>query len=639
MIVSMNISLTTNSLLCRPRLIAGLLGFITLFVFLPTLSYDFVNLDDNYYVYDNPLVLKGLSLRGMQYAFTQNVVGNWAPLTILSYELDATLFGAGSAGFHCTNVVLHSAAATLLWIALARMTGCRGLSAVATLLFAIHPLRVESVAWVSQRKDVLSVFFLSLSLIAYERYCRAPAPRRYCVLAAAFLASLLSKSTLVVLPVLLLLLDVWPLGRINVFGIAQPERCDRVVSPYPSRPYRMIFAEKIPLLAISLIFSAITLQTQTEAIDIDMPFWEARLPNAVYATAMYGLNTLYPVSLQPMYPHPGVSGWPFGMLLACATSITACIGLAVAFARRLPAVPVGLAWFIVSLLPVVGLVAQQGLQSHADRYTYVPHVGLWVGIVWGVAELARRLRLTPLAITTALAALIATFVILDQWQLSHWRNSISLWSHAIAIDPGNPVAHCKLANALRDVGQLDAAESHYRKALNSHLALEDHPASISARNNLSVLLVARGKLAEARQHLQQGRGSMQSDIESLLELSMLLLATGKTAEAAEATKEAIMIAPTDARAYFLHGRALANQDLMEPAIESYQRALELDLENIQIRNDLATLLTRQKRFDEAIPLYRSIIDRDPAADVPRRNLARALEEQARNAQQESQSSP
>ena len=635
MIREMYISRAIKSMLNRPLLTASMLGLFTLFIFLPAASYDFVNWDDNGYVYDNPAVLGGLSLRGAQHAFTHAAVGHWAPLTILSYQLDATLFGPGPAGFHCTNIMLHSAAVALLWIALAGMTGCPGLSAAATLLFAVHPLRVESVAWVSERKDVLSLFFLALSLLAYERYCRSPCPRRFLTLVTAVLAGLLSKATLVTLPVLLMLLDVWPLGRITVPGLGCPTRCDGVVSPYASRSWGMLLAEKMPLLVISLIFSVITVQAQGNAgcIDTDMTFWETRLPNAVYAVAMHGLNTLYPLYLQPVYLHPGVSGTPFGLLLGSAAFIIACIGLAVACARRVPAVPVGLAWFLVSLLPSLGVVAQQGIQSHADRHTYVPHIGLCVAMVWGVAELAKRLRLPAWILPTALTAVVAALVMLDQWQLSHWRNGINLWSHAIAIDPSNPFAQCKLANALRDIGQFDAAESHYRRALKAE------PTYITASNNLAVLLVNRGKIDEARQHLQQRRDSKQSDTEPLLQLSFLLLNAGKAAEAMEATREAIEITPTDARAYFLHGRALANQDLMEPAIESYQRALELDLENIQIRNDLATLLTRQKRYDEAIPLYRSIIERDPAADVPRRNLARALEEQARNAQQESQSSP
>ena len=269
----------------------------------------------------------------------------------------------------------------------------------------------------------------------------------------------------------------------------------------------------------------------------------------------------------------------------------------------------------------------------------MPHVGLCVAIVWSAAELVKLPRLPAWALPTTLAAVVTTLLILTQWQLSHWRNSITLWSHAIAIDPSNPISHGKLADSLKDIGQFGAAELHYRKALGSRLALKDDPAWISARNNLAVVLVASGKIAEARQHLKQSRGWAQSDVDSVLELSLLLLGSGNAAEAAKSTREAIELSPGDARAYFLHGRALANQGLLEAAAEAYKQALQIDPENIQTLNDFATLLARQKRFDEAIPIYRSIIARDPSAEAPRRNLARALEEQARHAQQESQPSP
>jgi len=453
------------------------------------------------------------------------------------------------------------------------------------------------------------------------------------MLATAMLAGLLAKATLVTLPVLFVLLDTWPLGRIIFPGMDRPIRCDDSVSPYPSLSMRTLLAEKMPLLVMSLILSVITLRTQAEAVQTEIPFWQARLPNAVYATAMYGIQTLYPVSLQPVYLHPGVSTRPFGLLAGCAAANIACVWLAVGCARRAPAVPVGLAWFVVSLLPVLGVVAQQGVQSHADRFTYIPHIGLSMAIVWGVAELARRLHSPPWAIPTALTAVIVTFVALDQQQLSHWRNPIALWSHTIAIDPGNPLAHCKLANSLKDLGRFDEAETRYRTAL------EVDPGWIPARNNLAALLVARGKLAEARQHLQQSSDSKQINPELLLELGFLFLANDRVAEAADAAEEAITLAPANAKVYFLHGSALAKLGLLEQAREAYERALQIDPEDIRIRNDLATVLTRQKRFDEAIPLYRSIIDRDPAAEVPRRNLERALEEQARNAQQKSQSTP
>lgn len=614
---------------------AGLLGLAVFSVFLPAVTFDFVNWDDNVYVYNNPLVLGGLSLRGVHAAFTRIVEVNWVPLTIVSYQLDATLFGPGPAGFHSTNILLHSTAAALLWIALARMTGCPGRSAAAMLLFAIHPLRVESVAWISERKDVLSGFFLALSLYTYDRYCRDPVPRRYLLVAVAMLASLLSKPILVTLPVLLLLLDGWPLNRISVPGVGRPARCDGMASPYPSLPFRKAIAEKLPLLVMSLIFTAITMRAQAKVIqsELDMPFLGARLPNAVQAIAAYGQTTFWPTSLHPLYLHQGMATASDWLLLAYAASITGCIGLAAAAARVVPAVPIGLAWFLVSLLPVLGVVAQQGRQSHADRFTYVPHIGLSIAIVWGAVELAKRLRFPPWVLPTLLTAVVSTFVILDQCQLSHWRDSISLWSHVIAVEPSSPIAHCQLGVALRDRGLPGEAESHFRQALDADSAFQP------AHNNLASLLAAGGDFAKARQQLEQALRYTQRDGVTLTYMGMLLLTDGRAAEASEAAKSAIDVDPSYALAHYLQGKSLAEQGLVEPAIEAYNRALNLDPESGEIGNDLATLLARLKRFDEAIRLYRSIINRDPTAEVPRRNLAKAMKEQAGSARQERQFSP
>ena len=623
------------SLLHNPRMMAGLLGLAVFLVFLPAVTFDFVNWDDNVYVYSNPLVLNGLSLRGVHAVFTRIVEVNWIPLTFVSYQLDATLFGPGPAGFHSTNIVLHSAATALLWIALARMTGCPGRSAAAMLLFAIHPLRVESVAWVSERKDVLSGFFLALSLYAYDRYCRDPVPRRYLLVAVAMLAGLLSKPILVTLPVLLLLLDAWPLHRISVPGVGCPARCDGTASPYPTLAFRKAIAEKLPLLVISLIFAAITMQSQAQAIqsEADMPFLEARLPNAVQAIVAYGQKTFWPTSLHVLYLHPGVataSGW---LWLGYAASITGCIGLAAAAARVVPAVPIGCAWFLVSLLPVLGLVAQQGCQSYADRFTYVPHIGLSIAIVWGTVELARQLRFPHWVLPALLTAVASTFVILDQWQLFHWRDSISLWNHAIAIEPSSPTAHCHLGVALRDRGLHREAESHFRQALDAD------PGFLLAHNNLAAMLAARGNFAAARQQLEQAVRYPQRDAVTLTHLGTLFLAEGKAAEASEAARGALDLDSSYASAHYIQGKSLAEQGFVEPAIEAYTKALKLDPESGQIGNDLATLLARLKRFDEAIPLYRSIVNRDPTDEIARRNLAKAMQEQAHGARQERHSMP
>ena len=618
----------------NPAFVALTVAVLAFLVFLPAANYAFVNWDDDRYVTDNPLVLSGLSSAGVQRAFTDVVFFNWAPLTILSYQLDATLFGKEPWGFHVTNVLLHAISAACVYLVLACMSSCPGRSVTVALLFALHPLRVESVAWIAERKDCLSVLFLLLACMAYERYCRRPAAWRYSLVFAAMLASLLSKATAVTLPGLLLLLDVWPLGRLSALGMGGPVRGDGSPSPYPVRPWRDVFIEKLPLLGLAMVFAAVTLRTQQEAIqtEIDMPFWTARFPNAMCATTWYIAKTFWPSGLHPVYRHTGVDGRPIWLVLGCTASCAAFVGVAAVTARRLPAVTIGLVWFAVSLLPVLGLVAQQGFQAHADRFTYVPHVGLLIALVWGGWEIAKRFGCSPRFIASVVVLAATACAIRCESQLPIWQNSESLWNHVLALDPRSPVAHYNLGRALEDRGHSEAAAVHYAQALAAD------PAWLPARNNLAAILIERGQIVEARPHVERAlRG--ERDPQTFINLGMLLLAEDGPAEAEAAASTAIAIDPTNATAYFLFGRTLSAQGHMEQAIAAYRQAALLNPDHVPARNNLANVLARLGRFDEAIPLYRSILDRDPGADVARRNLARALEGRARETASESSPSP
>ena len=447
----------------RPWIVALLLGLVTLAVFLPVVRCGFVNWDDGPYVTRNPLVLDGLSAEGVRRACTEVVFGNWAPLTILSYQLDVSLFGRDPWGFHLTNAVLHAASTALLYLVLVRMTGAPGRSGFATLLFAVHPLRVESVAWIAERKDVASVLFLMLALVAYERYCRAPSAGRLAAVAAAMLGSLLCKPTLVTLPVLLLLLDVWPLGRLELPGVGRPERFDGAL-PYPTRPWRLVLAEKLPLLGLSLLFVAITLRVQSAAIleEDAMPLVAERIPNAIHAVNWYVWKTFWPTGLCPF--HRTVGGdLPLAVLGGCAASLVFAGAVAWKLARTRPFVAWGLLWFLVSLLPVLGLV-QTGLQGAGDRFSYVPHVGLLVALVWAAADWAGRLRLPRGAAVAAAAAVVLLLAFLTLRRIPMWTDSETLWTTTLREDPGNFLAHLKFANHLVAARRLREAEPHYRAA-------------------------------------------------------------------------------------------------------------------------------------------------------------------------------
>ena len=469
----------------RPGLVAATIGLVTLALFLPAVWCGFVNWDDGRYVYDNPLVLGGLSAAAARHAFTDVVFSNWAPLTILSYQLDATLFGTGPAGFHATNVLVHAVSASLLYLALVRMTGAAGPSAVAALLFALHPLRVESVVWIAERKDVLSVLFLMLALLAYERYCRSPGIGRYAAVAAAMLGSLLCKSTLVTLPALLLLLDVWPLGRVAVPGVGRPLRGGGSPAPYAALSWRQAVLEKIPLFVLSIVFAAITLGVQAGAIQGEeaMPLLAARIPNAIYAGNWYLWKTIWPTGLCPFHRHVGAD-LPLGLLAALAANLVALAAVGWKLARPLPFLAWGLAWFAVAALPMLGIV-QAGFQGCGDRFTYVPHIGLVTAAVWAVAALARRLRLPGAWLTAATALLCVALSVGTLRQIRIWSNSETLWTSMLRQDPANFMAHLKLANYLVAAGRLREAEPHYRAAVEH--APNDRPGHVCRMTALANL--------------------------------------------------------------------------------------------------------------------------------------------------------
>lgn len=435
-------------------------------VFLPAVACGFVNWDDGHYVYGNAAVQQGLSVRTFVDAWTTVTFCNWAPLTTLSYLLDATIYGVRPWGFHLTNVVLHAATCGLLYMALVGLTGAHGRSFVATLLFALHPLRVESVVWVAERKDVLSVFFLPLALLAYERYCRRPSWQGYAAVAAAMTASLLAKATLVTLPVLLLLLDFWPLRRCASVpwvagGPATDGRTDAVAPRGPQWPWTRLVAEKVPLLVISLVFIAITLATQEEATQEEwrVPLLPVRLPLGLWSVVRYLGMTLWPVGLHPSYCHPGPDGVTPAVLIGSVAGVMAVVGCAAAAWRACPAVTVGLAWYMVALTPVLGIVKQQGFQSHADRFTYVPHIGLAVAVVWLCADLAvrRGIRTRMLAVITA--TVLAGFIVADERQIGRWRDTETLWQWVLAVEPTNDHGGQYLAAHYARAGEWERAQA------------------------------------------------------------------------------------------------------------------------------------------------------------------------------------
>jgi hypothetical protein len=440
----------------RAALIAGGIFLGTLLLFAPVLRHEWLNYDDDVYITSSPEVRSGLSPRGVAWAFTSFHGANWFPLTRLSWMLDVELFGEDPAGFHATGALLHAAASAVLFAAFWRMTGDPWRSAVVAGVFAWHPLHVESVAWAAARKDPLSGLFFALCLLAWSTAgVRPPSRRRIGIVFALLALGLMSKPTLVTLPFVLLLLDDWPLRRLRRGG--DPTRFDPAA-------LRRALVEKLPLFALVAVACVVVFAAQHAGgtvVELERLPLGVRAANAVAACASYLGRAVWPSELAVFYPHPGAT-LPTSRVVASAALVAALTIGALAVARRRPWFPVGWLWYLGTLVPVLGLV-QVGAQAMADRYTYLPLIGLAVALAWGVPELAGpRLRR---AVGFAAAAWLAGLAAQSAVQLGHWRDSESLFRHALAVTERNHVAHAHLGAALLERGDAAGAVEQWSEAL------------------------------------------------------------------------------------------------------------------------------------------------------------------------------
>jgi tetratricopeptide (TPR) repeat protein len=550
-------------------MICLLLAASTAWVYSDTLRFDFISYDDPGYVVENPYVARGISRDGLGFALASTKMGLWHPLTWLSLMVDYEFYGLRAGGYHATNLVLHVLNTLLLFLLLRGMTRAEWPSALAAALFGLHPLHVESVAWVSERKDVLSTFFGLLSVAAYAAYALRPSRKRFATVALCLTLGLLAKPMLVTLPLLFLLLDYWPLARWRG-SLASA---------------RSLVAEKAPLLLISLAFGVMTLWVHhdTEALDYHIVGREvagvtgANLANAVVSYAGYLGKTLWPSDLSIFYPHPALTeggGVPLeAWEVVVAGALLALITFGVIKSRR-PYAVVGWSWYLVSLLPVIGIV-QTGGQAMADRYTYVPLIGIFIAVAWGGAELATRWRpggrsLAPAAGAAATIALVLCAAA-AQRAVQPWRGSIPLYENALSVNPRNNLIRLNLGSALVERGYTEKGMAQFRTAL------EVNPNYVGAHYNLGLVLASRGRYNEAVAHYT----------------------------------EMLRIRPGQAIAHNGLGKALRAQGLDEQASHHFLRAIESGLESTQTHYDLANLLRQSGDLPGAIQHYRRTLEIDP----------------------------
>lgn len=590
----------------RGRVIAlGLaLAALVFAAFQPALDNDFVGYDDTDYVTSNVMVQRGLSWDGIQWAFTSTEAANWHPLTWLSHMLDVQCYGMNPAGHHLTSVLLHCLSAVLLFLLLRLLTGATWRSLAVAALFALHPLRAESVAWVAERKDALSTVFWFLTMIAYGVYVRASgskekrAPAFYVIALLCFAGGLMAKPMLVTLPFALLLLDFWPLERLK------------------RKPFSALVAEKIPFFALSAISSVVTFLVQQRAGAVnEYMSLGYRLSNVVVSFARYLGKTFWPADLAFFYPHP--HQWPIAVVALALLLVVVISVLAVRLRERHPSLLIGWCWFLGTLVPVIGLV-QVGQQSIADRYSYIPSVGILIALVWGVHALAagRRQLVQFLGALAALAALACLFLTREQARV--WRNTEALCRHAIAVTRDNYLAHDMLGAVLEKAGQTDAA-------LREHLrALEIKPDYADAHNNLAVALQRQGKLAEAVEHYQLALRYRPRYPQAHFNLAVALESAGQLDNAVTEYSRAIAQRPNYTEAYVNLGLLYGRVGRLDQAVAQFEAALQINPLLSDAQNNLGVTLDRMGRTGQAIQHYQLAIAARP--DYPRAhfNLGVAL---------------
>ncbi len=645
--------------------------------------------DDNQYVTQNPRVYGRITRESVVWAFTSTYAGNWHPLTWLSHMLDCELFGLNPLWHHLTSLLFHIANTLLLFWVLKRMTGAVWRSAFVAAVFALHPLHVESVAWVTERKDVLSGFFCMLTMAAYIRYAERPGIGRFLLVFLVLGLGLMAKPMLVTLPFVLLLLDYWPLGRLQLGqqneGKALPYSESAKAGYQISTTYRLI-GEKIPLFVLVAVSSVITFIAQQSAgamkLMENVPL-NLRIANALISYLSYIGKMIYPGRLAVLYPHPADS-LPMWQLVVSFVMLAAITAGVIYVARR-RYLTVGWLWYLGTLVPVIGLV-QVGEQALADRYTYLPSIGIFIMVAWGAVELLAKWRYRKMTLGVSEGLLLIALLICTRAQVRYWQNSLTLYEHTLAVTENNYIIHNNYGNALHEKGRLDKAVTHFNEALRIR---SDYP---DAHVNLGVALVNRGKVDEAITHFKEAlrinpnfagaysnlgsaltrQGRLDEAIvhftkalqvkpdfaeahnnygnamrekgqpdeavahfnealrirpdyqEAHVNLGMVLVSRGKVGEAIAHFTEALRINPNFAGAHSNLGGALALQGKLDEAIAHFTKALQIKPDFADAHNNLGTALARQGKLDEAIAHFKEALRIKPDFADAQKNLAVAL---------------
>jgi tetratricopeptide (TPR) repeat protein len=569
----------------------------TLLVFWRVRNFDFVNYDDDLYVYESQHILNGLTQDGIIWAFTTGHASNWHPITWLSLMLDCQLFGTNTGWMHFVNLLLHIANTLLLFAVLKKITGSLWPSAFVAAAFALHPMHVESVAWIAERKDVLSTLFWMLTLLAYVNYVKRPAPLRYLVTITIFAIGLLTKPMLVTLPFVLLLLDYWPLDR-----FAAPRAVKTASIPDRQRILYRIIIEKIPFFALAAVSSVITfiVQKGSGAVpDINTLSLQSRVANAFLSYTRYIGKMFWPQNLAVFYPRD-IDSFSFWQIILCVLLLLVIFFLAFWFGRERKYLPVGWFWFVGTLIPVIGLV-QSGDQAYADRYTYIPYIGLFIMIAWGLPELLSKWPQRKMALGISMVIVLTTLGICAHQQISYWNNSTALFSHAIEVTQNNYLAHNNLGIAYGSLGRHQDAIETYKQAIRIK------PDYAEVHYNLGVAYGSLGRYQDEIEAYKQAIRIKPNYAKAHYNLGIAYGSLGRHQDAIESYKQAIRIKPDYAMAHCNLGAAYGMLGRGQDAIESFKQAVRIKPDYADAHYNLGIAYGELGRHQEAIDAYKQAI--------------------------------
>ena len=625
---------------CSQRsLIVLILIGMTLIVYFPVKDYQFVGYDDSRYLTNNNRVRLGLSWDNIVWAFTTYEFANWHPLTWLSHMLDCSLFGLSPSYHHLTSLVLHLTNVALLFGWVQSMTGSIGRSAMVAALFAVHPLNVESVAWVAERKNLLCTLFWLLTLWAYLRYVRRPDWKRYSLVVVSFALGLLSKPMVVTLPFVMLLLDYWPLGRFDrPVDQAKPkpkkgrtigkpaQQVDLTPVRFLTRSVDLLW-EKVPLFLLTLVSCAVTLKAQKAGGALTTG--EAyslinRLANAVVAYAKYLFKTFWPTHLSVFYPHPELS-LPLWQILLSGILLAALTFFIVRYTQRLPYLIVGWLWFLGTLIPVIGLV-QVGNQGMADRYAYIPLIGLFILLVWSVSDLTLALKWNPswIAGTGALAVTVLLFVTFRQ--ASYWHDAGTLFAHAVNSTTDNYIAYDALGMVSAERGDLDQAIHYFSRSLEIRPTYANALKNLAgAEHNRGVACAKQGMLDKAIKHYRRASELQPQNAEFHYNLGMALYSRGAPSEALQHVTQAVHYQPKHFDAQRDLGSLLAQEGRLEEAVAHYLAAIRIQADPTVYFN-LGEVSSQQGKSGQAIQYYAQGLKLAPHDEEARHSLNLLLAE-------------